>query len=301
MYWKMFLTPVIGAVIGYVTNWIAVKMLFRPRTEIRIGGWKLPFTPGVIPKGQGRLARAVGRAVEEQLLTKEILEEVLLSEDKCRAVEQSVSDWLEQAKTSDRTLKASVSKLLSEEAVDDVIQTVEEEITEAVYGKILELDPGKLVADKALESVKEKLADSFFGMMLGDSVLEPIAAQVGEKINEYVEEHGRPMVEQLVLEESDKLQQLTVGQTISALTQYEMDVPAMVRTQYEKLVREKLPLVLEKLNLSGIVEKRINAMDVLEVEELMLSIMKKELGAIVNLGALIGLLLGLVNAFILVL
>ena len=40
-------------------------------------------------------------------------------------------------------------------------------------------------------------------------------------------------------------------------------------------------------------------MDVSEVEELMLSIMKKELGAVVNLGALIGLILGLVNAAIL--
>ena len=40
-------------------------------------------------------------------------------------------------------------------------------------------------------------------------------------------------------------------------------------------------------------------MDVAEVEELMLSIMKKELGAVVNLGALIGLILGLINAVIL--
>ena len=57
--------------------------------------------------------------------------------------------------------------------------------------------------------------------------------------------------------------------------------------------------VLDNLHLSSIVEERINAMNVAEVEELMLSIMKKELGAVVNLGALIGLILGLVNAAIL--
>lgn len=57
---------------GYVTNWIAVKMLFRPRKEIRVFGKRLPFTPGVIPRGQGRLARAVGNVVETQLLTPEI-------------------------------------------------------------------------------------------------------------------------------------------------------------------------------------------------------------------------------------
>jgi uncharacterized membrane protein YheB (UPF0754 family) len=71
------MVPVVGAIIGYATNWIAVKMLFRPHHEVRVFGWKLPFTPGVIPKGQARLARAVGKAVEEQLLNETVLKEVL--------------------------------------------------------------------------------------------------------------------------------------------------------------------------------------------------------------------------------
>ena len=79
--WKYIATPLIGAVIGYVTNWIAVKMLFRPRKEIRVFGKRLPFTPGVIPRGQGRLARAVGNVVETQLLTPEYLGEKLLSKE----------------------------------------------------------------------------------------------------------------------------------------------------------------------------------------------------------------------------
>ncbi|MEI3219612.1 MAG: DUF445 family protein [Lachnoclostridium sp.] len=42
--------PLIGAVIGYCTNYIAVKMLFRPLKAIKIGRFTLPFTPGMIPK-----------------------------------------------------------------------------------------------------------------------------------------------------------------------------------------------------------------------------------------------------------
>ena len=72
-YWKLITTPLIGAVIGYATNRVAVKMLFRPRKEICVFGRRLPFTPGVIPRGKARLARAIGRAVEEQLLTAEVL------------------------------------------------------------------------------------------------------------------------------------------------------------------------------------------------------------------------------------
>ena len=45
------LPPLIGAVIGYFTNMIAVKMLFYPRKPIYVFGHQLPLTPGAIPKG----------------------------------------------------------------------------------------------------------------------------------------------------------------------------------------------------------------------------------------------------------
>ena len=77
--WKYIVTPIIGAIIGYETNWIAVKMLFRPRKEVRVFGKRLPFTPGVIPRGQARLAKAVGNVVETQLLTPEYMGEKLLA------------------------------------------------------------------------------------------------------------------------------------------------------------------------------------------------------------------------------
>ena len=41
--------PLIGAVIGYFTNYLAVKMLFHPRKAIKVGKFTLPFTPGAIP------------------------------------------------------------------------------------------------------------------------------------------------------------------------------------------------------------------------------------------------------------
>ena len=63
--------PAIGALIGYCTNYIAVKMLFHPYKEVKLFGLTLPFTPGVIPKNKPRLARAISRAVADVLLTKE--------------------------------------------------------------------------------------------------------------------------------------------------------------------------------------------------------------------------------------
>ena len=68
---KLLSGPIIGAVIGYFTNMIAVKMLFYPQKEIRLFGRRLPFTPGVIPKGRARLAASVGTVIEKHLLTME--------------------------------------------------------------------------------------------------------------------------------------------------------------------------------------------------------------------------------------
>ena len=298
-YWKLITTPLIGAVIGYITNWIAVKMLFRPQKEVRLFGKRLPFTPGVIPKGKARLAKAVGRAVEQQLLTEEVLREVLLSQEKKTAVYDVAGAWVRERKESEETLRSAAEQLLSEEKVEDFIESAEETVTDMIFDRLLQMDVGEIIADKVLEIAREKLKDSMFGMMLGGSVLEPIARQVEEKINEYVAEYGRPVVERMVLEESEKLQDKTVGDAFRQIEAYGVDFPDLAVKQYETVIAEKLPQVMQGLNLSAIVEERINAMDVAEVEDLMLSIMKKELGAVVNLGALIGLILGLINAAIL--
>lgn len=66
--------PVVGGVIGYFTNDLAIKMLFRPYRPILIGGQPLPFTPGLIPRNQERLAKRVADTIMSSLLTPEELQ-----------------------------------------------------------------------------------------------------------------------------------------------------------------------------------------------------------------------------------
>ncbi len=61
--------PIAGGVIGYFTNDLAIKMLFRPYRAIYIGKRKLPFTPGLIPSNQERLAKKVSDTIMGSLLT----------------------------------------------------------------------------------------------------------------------------------------------------------------------------------------------------------------------------------------
>lgn len=296
--WKYIVTPVIGAIIGYVTNWIAVKMLFRPRQEIRIFGKRLPFTPGVIPRGQGRLARAVGEVVETQLLTPEFMGEKLLSKESEEEFKCHVQDWVNAQKNSEESLRLTVTNIVTEEKVDDFIASVEEDLTDFLSEKVIEMEPGKLIVDKVMKEAQSRLAESMFGMMLGGSFLEKIGTQVQEGIDSYIAENAGGYIEKEVMAESLKLQEKPMSEVADILEQKGIYDPEFLWGLYKRIIEEKLGKLLSSLKLSAVVEERINAMKVEEVEELVLSIMNKELGAIVNLGAVIGLILGLINVVI---
>ncbi len=61
--WTMWLTlPLGGALIGWVTNWLAIRMLFHPRQR----RWGMQ---GLLPRRQDELASSIGRIVADELLT----------------------------------------------------------------------------------------------------------------------------------------------------------------------------------------------------------------------------------------
>nr|WP_225938765.1 DUF445 family protein [Kovacikia minuta] len=72
--WLFIAPPVVGGVIGYFTNDIAIKMLFRPYQTWYVGGQKIPFTPGLIPRNQERLAKRISDTIMGSLLTPEELQ-----------------------------------------------------------------------------------------------------------------------------------------------------------------------------------------------------------------------------------
>lgn len=72
--------PVIGAFIGYLTNKIAIRMLFRPLKPWYVLGYKVPMTPGIIPSKRHELAENIGVMVGEHLLTAREIGEALSME-----------------------------------------------------------------------------------------------------------------------------------------------------------------------------------------------------------------------------
>ncbi len=107
-FFKTWILPTLmGAIIGYFTNWLAIKMLFRPLKPVYLGRLKLPFTPGILPRERERLARSVGDTVSRELLTPAVFK-ARLGEPALRdKVELSVRGVVDQLLASDASALVS--------------------------------------------------------------------------------------------------------------------------------------------------------------------------------------------------
>lgn len=72
--WWLICLPLIGALIGWLTNRLAIQMLFRPRQPIRILFWRWQ---GLIPRRQKDLAAKVAEIIEQEILQQHVLREEL--------------------------------------------------------------------------------------------------------------------------------------------------------------------------------------------------------------------------------
>ncbi|MCE1195511.1 DUF445 family protein [bacterium] len=101
-FFKTWILPtVMGAIIGYFTNWLAIKMLFRPLKPVYLGRLRLPFTPGILPRERERLARSVGDTVSRELLTPEVFKSRLGEPALRDKVELSVRGVVDQLLAND--------------------------------------------------------------------------------------------------------------------------------------------------------------------------------------------------------
>ena len=291
----MIVRPLIGAVIGYITNWIAVKMMFRPLHPIYIGKWKVPFTPGIIPQNRGRIARAIGNAISENLLTEQVLSESLLSDEIIQIINEKTNNQIKAWKENNDTLESCLEHLMEKTSYDLLMAMLIDTLTDTIYQTIKEQDFGEIVARQLEKSAEEKISGSLLGMLGGNAIISKIAETSKEKVNEYIKLQGRDLIENMVEKEITKGMHTSIAEVTQKLEKTEIDVASVMVKIYRKIVMEKLADVLKTLNISKIVADKIEKMDMLELEKMILEVMKKELNALVNLGAIIGFILGLFN------
>jgi uncharacterized membrane protein YheB (UPF0754 family) len=78
---KIGLLALIGAMIGWLTNIIAIKLIFRPLNPVNIPVINMKIQ-GLIPKRKGEIAASVGKTVEEELISiNDIIDKVIENEN----------------------------------------------------------------------------------------------------------------------------------------------------------------------------------------------------------------------------
>jgi uncharacterized membrane protein YheB (UPF0754 family) len=89
----------IGGFIGWITNKVAIKLLFRPINPIKILFFKFQ---GVFPKRKDEMAISLADTIENELLSKEVIFDKILNKDN-----------LDEVKTNlKKTLKSKITEII---------------------------------------------------------------------------------------------------------------------------------------------------------------------------------------------
>lgn len=296
---NILIGTITGAIIGGITNGIAIKMLFRPLNPVKIGRFTLPFTPGVIPKEKVRIANKIGEVISKELLNEEVLRTWLLKDEICREIESSIEDYLKEQLMNEKTLHEVLKENIGEQRSIYFLCEVEENVTYKLYSKVVSMELGKIVVEKIQVAFKEGSFGSLLGPMsflINDGLVESIANKIEPVISKFIMEEGEGIIRKAVEEESQNILDTQVKELVEKVQTYDELIKCTVLNGYKKLVENHLTRILKSLNIAQIVEERILSLDMLEIEELILSIMKKELNAIIWFGVLLGAIMGVFSS-----
>ena len=318
------IAPLLGGVIGYITNDIAIRMLFRPHKAKYVMGVHIPFTPGIIPKEKGRIADAIGGVISENLMNKEVLQRYLLSDDMVKKVRSAVEEFISTQQHNGETVREFLCHYLTEEEVATISRKVSESLTKQTYQKLADSSVGEKVAHIVVNHVAEKLsvngaqellaglgsamgglggmAAGLFGANIVAKFLgmlrDPAERFLADHINTMLKNNGEEIVSNMLGGEIEGFLNKPMCKQLEGHDDQLKQVVNTIESIYCAIINDHLPKILESIDISKIVRERINEMDVNETEKLIFQVMDKELKAIVWLGALLGLVMGSLNCLL---
>lgn len=175
--WIMYvLPPVIGAVIGAVTNDVAIRMLFRPREQWRLGTISLPLTPGLIPKQRYEISQSIAETFVENVFDGDDVLDLILNAENRPLLENKVSgviDKLGGMLKINRLMLSMVKEFAGNYILKEITEFVEEsgldteKIKQMIQQKIDDMDLATL-EELVLGFSKEQFRYiTVFGAFLG--------------------------------------------------------------------------------------------------------------------------------------
>jgi uncharacterized membrane protein YheB (UPF0754 family) len=239
-------------------------MLFRPLRAYHIGPFRVPFTPGILPRERGTLAKSIGRMVSRELLTPEIVRGRLLKDDIRLLVKELAEKSTGKIDEMYPALTAQLVDFLKQPGIRRELEA---------FGH------------KFLSGVIQKLSPTQrFFVSLGnyDSTL-------GEKMTEIVDDFIN-QIERLL--NSGKVRGRIIRFIEERLGQ------DRVSEKIIALADRSIPGLLERFNIAVLVEDRINSLPMDRVERIVLDVMADKFLWIDIFGAILGFLIGLLQSLL---
>jgi len=141
---ELIILALIGALIGWMTNVIAIKLMFRPIEPIGLKGTRWVIQ-GLIPKRKKEIAKTIGDVIRDELISMEtIVDKVIEDMDKKQIVDMIKGKVISVASEKMPSLIPSMFKSL-------ILQNVEAIIDENGEAMVIEL--GEKLSHRAIEAI----------------------------------------------------------------------------------------------------------------------------------------------------
>ena len=134
----------------------------------------------------------------------------------------------------------------------------------------------------------------FIAMFLNENTQYMIYEKLGETAKDYLDRNGEEAIRKFVSEYLREMGDQPLRELIASGGKKDRIQSLLAEMMEQAAVRHGESL-LDQINVKEITRQRIEEMQVDEVEKLVLSVMKHELQAVINLGALIGAVIGTIN------
>lgn len=283
--------PLVGAIIGLITNGIAIRMLFRPLHPVKIGNWTLPFTPGIIPKEKARIAKSCGSAIGKYLINEEAMSDTLLSDQ----MDQKISDYCDYLvnhnQKNQETIREVIISSAGQDHYDQFLSKSQNSLTKKIYAKACNPKLGEELADIALNEAQNNSLFGAFSFLIRPEALKE---KISETINGVISSKGENIINHVIVSESNNMLDTSFQDLYEKYHHHLPKVKESIIGIYHYLVKHGLSTAMQAINITQIVEDKINEFDVKQMEEILLEIMHKELNAIIWLGGLLGMIMGFI-------
>lgn len=296
MSYSLLVGPIVGAIVGYCTNFIAVKMLFWPLHEVRIAGIRLPFTPGVIPKEKERIIGKVARTIGEDLLSSDyIAKEVLNDKVKSQFVKAAI-EYKNKVIATDDPISAIIEEYVDPEKYKNISEKGKHIVCRHIYDSIMEKNPSEMIIKKVVEAVKDKLKGGLLSVMISDSFIANMADGFKVKIDDYLENDLYDFIYDKLDEQINNILEKKPSDFLATKMIDDAMVEKFVTKAFDEIVVPEVSKMITSVDVATIVMNKMNQMDIKELEDVLHSVLKKELGYIINFGLIIGFIIGLIGA-----